>query len=50
MPGKKDRLAQRIMSQYEAKGYSHEEAERIAWATVNKQQSDQSQEDTSNAE
>jgi len=34
---KQKREAQHIESGYEKKGVSHEEAERRAWATVNKQ-------------
>jgi len=34
---KQDRKAEHIEDSYEKRGVSHEEAERRAWATVNKQ-------------
>ena len=35
--GKQDRKADHIAGGYEARGVSHKEAERRAWATVNKE-------------
>lgn len=35
--GKQKRMAEHIEEGYEDKGVSHDEAERRAWATVNKQ-------------
>lgn len=34
MPAEKERLVKHIKREYEAKGYSPEEAESIAWGTV----------------
>lgn len=38
MPASKDRLVHHIKTEYVKKGYSEEEAERIAYATVTKQE------------
>lgn len=36
MPKKFEDMAKRIMKQYEKKGYTHKEAERIGYGTANK--------------
>lgn len=46
MPAAKDRLVSRIKGQYVKRGYSEEDAERIAWATVTKQEQEQSESTT----
>lgn len=45
MPEKFDRLVAHIKREYAAKGYSDEHAEQVAYATANKMQHEQSDDD-----